>query len=109
MHRFYQLTVAAMLNTNNTSFTSSLLAGLVALLRGLYDKDGIVKVLLDAVLCSIFGLFAQYIPCFHDAFINEPHRAFVACVVIGSVGSHYIIVLIKTWLDAVNPSKIIKR
>ncbi|WJN63775.1 holin [Erwinia phage Fougasse] len=72
-----------------------LLAGLVALIRGAYESEGLGKALLDAALCCVIGTFVFSLPILDGYLVNHPNAGFVACIVIGVVGAKLIITTIR--------------
>ena len=72
-----------------------LLAGLTALIRGAYEKEGVSKALLDAALCVIIGTLVFYIPMLDEYLAEHPRHAADAVVVIGVVGAQIIITTVR--------------
>ncbi|MBG6242957.1 MAG: hypothetical protein EKE20_14565 [Candidatus Symbiopectobacterium sp. Dall1.0] len=85
------------------------IAGTVAILRGLRNKDGFTSVLLDSLLCCIFGLLVKNTPYVQGISIEWPQASFAICVIIGCIGSKYIGDWIKSALDAVNIFKLLRK
>lgn len=77
-----------------------LLAGLTALIRGAYEKEGLGKALLDAALCVVIGTFVFSLPGFVDIFAAQPRYATVAAMVIGIIGAQLIITTIRDCFTA---------
>lgn len=72
-----------------------LLAGLTALIRGAYEKEGLSKALLDAALCVVIGTFVFSFPGFETMFIEHPRWATIAAMVVGIIGANLIITTIR--------------
>lgn len=72
-----------------------LLAGLTALIRGAYEKEGWSKAFLDAALCVIIGTLVFYIPFLDEYLVEHPRHAATAAVVIGVVGANLIITTVR--------------
>lgn len=77
-----------------------LLAGLTALIRGAYEKEGLMKAILDALLCVVIGTFVFSLPGFVDIFKDEPRYATIAAMVIGLIGANLIITTIRDCFTA---------
>lgn len=77
-----------------------LLAGLTALIRGAYEKEGLMKAILDALLCVVIGTFVFSLPGFVDIFHDEPRYATIAAMVIGLIGANLIITTIRDCFTA---------
>lgn len=77
-----------------------LLAGLTALIRGAYEKEGLLKAILDATLCVVIGTFVFSLPGFVDIFKDEPRYATIAAMVIGLIGANLIITTIRDCFTA---------
>lgn len=59
------------------------LAGVVAVIRGMYNGGGWKKTLLDGVMCAFFGWFAKDLLALAGM---EPDFAYLASVLIGYIG-----------------------
>lgn len=77
-----------------------LLAGLTALIRGAYEKEGLSKALLDAALCVVIGTFVFSLPGFEGIFTEHPRYATVAAMVIGIIGAQLIITTVRDCFTA---------
>lgn len=77
-----------------------LLAGLTALIRGAYEKEGLLKAILDALLCVVIGTFVFSLPGFVGIFKDEPRYATIAAMVIGLIGANLIITTIRDCFTA---------
>lgn len=90
-----------------------LLAGLTALIRGAYEKEGLGKALLDAALCVVIGTFVFSFPGFVDIFNDRPEYATIAAMVVGIIGANLIITTIRDCFTAaikqLNPSNWFKK
>lgn len=90
-----------------------LLAGLTALIRGAYEKEGLTKALLDALLCVVIGTFVFSMPGFVEIFQDEPRYATIAAMVIGIIGANLIITTIRDCftiaLKQLNPANWFKK
>lgn len=72
-----------------------LLAGLVALIRGAYESEGIAKALLDAMLCCVIGVFAFQVAGTFDTFQSNITMQLILAMVIGVVGANLIITSVR--------------
>lgn len=72
-----------------------LLAGLTALIRGAYEKQGFAKSLLDSALCVVIGTFVFYIPLLDEYLKERPHHAWAVAVVVGVIGANLIITTVR--------------
>lgn len=72
-----------------------LLAGMTALIRGAYESEGLSKAVLDALLCSLIGLFAFQVAGTFDTFKENTTMQLVLAIVIGVVGANLIITTIR--------------
>lgn len=90
-----------------------LLAGLTALIRGAYEKEGLSKAILDAALCVVIGTFVFSFPGFVTIFKDEPRYATIAAMVIGIIGANLIITTIRdcftSALKQLNPTNWFKK
>ena len=77
-----------------------LLAGLTALIRGAYESEGLWKAILDALLCSLIGVFAFQIAGTYDAFTTNVTMQLVLAMAIGVVGANLIITTIRDSFSA---------
>ena len=77
-----------------------LLAGLTALIRGAYESEGLWKAVLDALLCSLIGVFAFQIAGTYDAFTTNVTMQLVLAMAIGVVGANLIITTIRDSFSA---------
>lgn len=68
------------------------LAGLVAILRGMYNAGGWKKTLLDGVLCAFFGFFAKDLLAFMGM---NPDLSYITSVMIGYWGVERVSNMIK--------------
>ena len=68
-----------------------LLAGLVALIRGAYESEGLAKAILDASLCCLIGVFAFQVAGSFDAFRENVTYQLILAMGIGVVGANLII------------------
>ncbi|QHJ82480.1 MAG: hypothetical protein [Bacteriophage sp.] len=72
-----------------------LLAGLVALIRGAYESEGLAKALLDAALCTVIGVFAFHFAGTYEAFSTNVTWQLILAMVIGVVGANLIITTVR--------------
>lgn len=72
-----------------------LLAGLVALIRGAYESEGLAKGILDAVLCSLIGVFAFQVAGSFETFTSNVTYQLVLAMGIGVVGANLIITTVR--------------
>lgn len=77
-----------------------LLAGLTALIRGAYESEGLWKAILDALLCSLIGVFAFQIAGTYDAFTTNVTMQLVLAMAIGVVGANLIITTVRDCFTA---------
>ncbi|WP_036411822.1 phage holin, lambda family [Morganella morganii] len=68
------------------------LAGVVAILRGMYNGGGWKKTLLDGVLCAFLGWFAKDLLAFMGL---NPDLAYITSVMIGYWGVERVSSMIK--------------
>lgn len=68
------------------------LAGLVAILRGIYNGGGWKKTLLDGVLCAFFGFFAKDLLAFMGM---NPDMSYISSVMIGYWGVERVSNIVK--------------
>lgn len=73
-------------------FVFACLAGLVAILRGMYNCGGWKKTLLDGVLCSFLGWFAKDLLAFMGM---NPDLSYITSVMIGYWGVERVSNMIK--------------
>lgn len=90
-----------------------LLAGLTALIRGAYEKEGLSKALLDAALCVVIGTFVLSFPGFETMFEGHPSRAVFASMLIGIIGAQLIITTVRdcftSAIKQLNPTNWFKK
>lgn len=77
-----------------------LLAGLTALIRGAYESEGLWKAILDALLCSLIGVFAFQIAGTYVAFTTNVTMQLVLAMAIGVVGANLIITTVRDSFSA---------
>lgn len=77
-----------------------LLAGLTALIRGAYESEGLWKAILDALLCSLIGVFAFQIAGTYNAFTTNVTMQLVLAITIGVVGANLIITTVRESFSA---------
>lgn len=90
-----------------------LLAGIVALIRGAYESEGLGKAILDSMLCAVIGLFAFQIAGSFETFQQNVTMQLVLAMVIGVVGANLIITSVrdcfKAALNQLNPTTWFKK
>ena len=93
--------------------THGLLSGLVALIRGAYEQEGLKKALFDALLCVVIASFVMSFPGLEDMLEEHPNRAMIVAMVIGIIGANLIITTIretfKSALKQLNPLNWFKK
>lgn len=72
-----------------------LLAGLTALIRGAYESEGLSKAILDAILCSLIGVFAFQVAGTFEAFTTNVTYQLILAMAIGVVGANLIITTVR--------------
>lgn len=77
-----------------------LLAGLTALVRGAYESEGLWKAILDALLCSLIGLFAFHVAATFETFQSNVTMQLVLAMVLGVVGANLIITTVRDCFTA---------
>lgn len=77
-----------------------LLAGLVALIRGAYEKDGLGKAIFDAALCVVIASFVWAMPGFEKLAEESPNVGVIASIVIGIIGANLIITTVRDCFTA---------
>lgn len=88
-------------------FFHGLLAGITALIRGVYEREGLGKSLLDATFCVVLGTFVFSFPGFVGLFKERPEFAPIGAIVVGVVGAKLLITTIRDFfkivVDQINP------
>lgn len=72
-----------------------LLAGFTALIRGAYESEGFGKACLDALLCSLIGVFAFHVAGTYETFIEHQTWQLVLAMFIGVVGANLLITTVR--------------
>ena len=77
-----------------------LLAGFTALIRGAYESEGVLKAILDAMLCCLIGVFAFQVAGTFETFTTNVTMQLVLAMAIGVVGANLIITTVRDCFTA---------
>lgn len=80
-------------------YNNIILTILIAALRGLLNHDNLWTVLIDSALCSVFTLAILHTDYFSHLYAVNHDAGILVCIIIGGVGSKYILKVIQSFLD----------
>lgn len=90
-----------------------MLAGVTALIRGAYESEGLAKAILDAMMCSLIGVFAFQIAGTFETFSDNVTLQLVVAMAIGVIGANLIITTVRDSFTAamkqLNPANWFKK
>ncbi|WP_350318673.1 phage holin family protein [Lelliottia wanjuensis] len=72
----------------------------VALLRGLLNHEGLWTILLDSTMCGVFSLAMLHTDYFSHMYKHSHDTAMLACMVIGGVGSKFLLKMLQSVFDS---------
>ncbi|MFZ4217013.1 phage holin family protein [Enterobacter ludwigii] len=85
-----------------------LLTVVISVLRGLLNQENLWTILIDSILCGVFALATLHTDIFQNFYRANHDMAIFLCMVIGCVGSKYILKVVQMYLDFVFTKKINK-
>lgn len=87
-------------------YNNIILTILIAALRGLLNHDNIWTVIIDSALCSVFSLAVIHTEFFSHLYATNHDTGMLVCIIIGGVGSKYILKVIQSFIDGFVSKKI---
>lgn len=85
-----------------------MLTVVISALRGLLNQESLWTILIDSTLCGVFALATLHTDIFEDFYKSNHDMATFLCVVIGGVGSKYILKVIQVYIDFIFSKKMNK-
>lgn len=78
-----------------------ILTVIIAFLRGLLNHDNLCTVVVDSALCGVFSLALLHTEYFSHIYASSHDSAILVCMLIGGVGSKYLLKVVKNIFDSI--------
>jgi len=79
--------------------SSIILTIVISFLRGILNHDNFGTVIIDSALCGVFSLAVLHTEYFTKVYAANHDSAILLCMVIGGVGSKYLLKVITNIFD----------